>query len=388
VEGDIQIYFNYAGNILRGLIPYRDFALEYPPGALPFFLLPRLFSGDVMRFRGFFMVEVMLVDLLGLLLVLFYCRKRGFSQAYQGLAGLFYTALPAVLGLISYQRFDLIPAVIVLAAVVLFDSGCRIPAWFMLGFGFAVKLYPVILTPVFLFKSYRDKTLKTDLLFGIPAAVLSTALLWVPLMIVSGNKFWFFLKYHGERGIQLESIYSTILLIARLFGYPISTEFSYGSWNVVSTASPFLAKVSFLVMLVILGAVLVHSIEIIKRKNWEIEDLPRLSVLMIMGFIIGGKVLSPQYLLWVIPLIVIALPEKSRHRKKIWGSFIFLTLLSFVIYPVFYKSLIDLHLLPLVFLVIRNSLLVLVFYMLVVSGRKPIGKMLKKEGLAHEKGDL
>ena len=37
---DTPVYQNYGDAIWRGEFPYRDFRVEYPPGALPFFFLP------------------------------------------------------------------------------------------------------------------------------------------------------------------------------------------------------------------------------------------------------------------------------------------------------------------------------------------------------------
>lgn len=368
LEADIEIYFKYAAEILRGLVPYRDFAIEYPPGALPFFLLPKLLAGDVFSYRRFFVAEVMLVDFIGLLLILYYGRKHGFSPRHVYFTGLLYVVLPAVIGLVGYQRFDFIPAVLVLGAIILLDKGYRVWAWALLGLGFAVKLYPVILTPVFLISAWREKSLKRDVLYGLPVFALTAAVVWLPFLAAAGPKFWFFLSYHASRGIQLESFYSTILLVARWFGYPVSTEFSYGSWNVVSQVSPVLAKMSFFVMGTLMSLVLVHSLAVAQNGSPTDGDIPRQALLMVMAFIIGGKVLSPQYLLWLIPLLVIALREDSRYRRKVWVAFALLTLISFLIYPVNYKGLIDLRLWPSLLILARNGLLLAVFYLLLKNG--------------------
>src|SRR5438067_13414561 len=39
---DTGIYQDYGDAVLAGKVPYRDFRLEYPPGALPVFILPAL----------------------------------------------------------------------------------------------------------------------------------------------------------------------------------------------------------------------------------------------------------------------------------------------------------------------------------------------------------
>lgn len=366
VETDIHIYFSYAGKILSGLFPYRDFGLEYPPGALPFFVLPRLFTNDLMTFRQLFVAEMMLVDLLSLLLVLWYWRMNGFSEKFVYLAGLMFTTLPVVLGLLTYQRYDLVPAVLVLGVIILFVKGRHTPAWILLGFAFAVKLYPLILAPVLLIASYKQKKLRNDLLKGVPAAAAAAAAVWLPFMLRAGSEFWVFLTYHAERGIQLESLYSSFIVAANFLGYPAATAFSFGSWNVESAVSSQLARSSFVVMLLLMILVLVHCWLVVKRPYWTVLDLPRLSVLMVLAFIIGGKVLSPQYLLWVLPLLAIALQEDSLYLNKIWGLFALVTFGSFLIFP--YLGLIDLELWPSLLLMVRNALLVVLFYFLFKKG--------------------
>ena len=39
---DTYIYQGYGANVLNGQFPYRDFPLEYPPAALPAFIIPEL----------------------------------------------------------------------------------------------------------------------------------------------------------------------------------------------------------------------------------------------------------------------------------------------------------------------------------------------------------
>src|SRR6476620_4337784 len=43
---DTPIYEHYGDATLHGKVPYRDFSVEYPPGALPVFILPSVLAGE------------------------------------------------------------------------------------------------------------------------------------------------------------------------------------------------------------------------------------------------------------------------------------------------------------------------------------------------------
>src|SRR4051794_34946090 len=59
---DLGSYFSQSMPITRGMIPYRDIALEYPPLALPFFMAPLLVGGDLRSYKLAFIVEMILVN--------------------------------------------------------------------------------------------------------------------------------------------------------------------------------------------------------------------------------------------------------------------------------------------------------------------------------------
>ena len=59
---DTPIYQRYGDAIANGHVPYRDFQLEYPPGALPMFALPSLLrsqDGDLDGYRAGFEAEML-----------------------------------------------------------------------------------------------------------------------------------------------------------------------------------------------------------------------------------------------------------------------------------------------------------------------------------------
>ena len=61
---DIPLYRTYGERVADGLVPYRDFAFEYPPGALPALVLPALVTDSLEAYRVAFVAELALVGAL------------------------------------------------------------------------------------------------------------------------------------------------------------------------------------------------------------------------------------------------------------------------------------------------------------------------------------
>src|SRR5206468_8697710 len=70
---DTPIYQRYGDAIANGQVPYRDFVLEYPPAALPLFVVPSLLrspDGDLSGYRRGFEAEMLVCGALVLLFML------------------------------------------------------------------------------------------------------------------------------------------------------------------------------------------------------------------------------------------------------------------------------------------------------------------------------
>src|SRR5258705_1996548 len=114
-----------------GELPYRDFPVEYPPGALPAFLAPTYFGNYQLTFAR-------LMAICGMLCLGLTALAR---PARWGLPLL--AVSPLLLGSIVLTRFDLWPMVFVTAALAAFVHDRHRLGWAALGAGFAIKLFPV-----------------------------------------------------------------------------------------------------------------------------------------------------------------------------------------------------------------------------------------------------
>ncbi len=107
---DTPVYETYGEAMVDGDVPYRDFKVEYPPLALPVFLLPAIGDGDYREQFEWLMAFCGCVTLFFVALSLRVLRL--------GIATLAFVALaPLAIGTVVLSRFDLWPTALVAAAL-------------------------------------------------------------------------------------------------------------------------------------------------------------------------------------------------------------------------------------------------------------------------------
>ena len=272
---DWPTYERYGDAILnRGLVPYRDFAVEYPPGALAVFVLPAAFG----NYAGAFAWEMAVC---GVVLVAVVAAIRREAAFYVALA-------PLLAGSLILSRFDLWPALLTVAALAALLRDHHRLGWGLLGAAVAAKLWPLALVPLVLAWSYRAGRIRAALV-GLAVA----AAVFVPFAIVAPHGLWDSLSGQASRPLQIESLGASLFTA---FGHP-NVISSHGSQNVAghgAVAALFaLLQVAALVALWIAFA----------RGPATGDRLLRYSAASVCAFIAFGKVLSPQFLLWLIPLV-------------------------------------------------------------------------------------
>jgi uncharacterized membrane protein len=150
---DTPVYQRYGNAMADGKVPYRDFSVEYPPGALPVFALPGLAEPgrdqDVSPgFRRTFETLMWLCGAGALLAMAVVLRALRRPRREVWFALLLAAVAPLALGSVILSRFDLWPAVLVVAALAALVSGRLRIGHALLGLGVTAKLYPAILIPL------------------------------------------------------------------------------------------------------------------------------------------------------------------------------------------------------------------------------------------------
>lgn len=361
VTGDSANYEFWAGQMLTfQLNAYSEFGMEYPPGSIPFIVLPGIHKPLDDSYRTRFVLAMIAVDLVGLLALLVLARRWGSS-----LGPWIWVAVVPLLGPISYNRLDLVPAVATILAIERFSAR----AWFggggWLGYGVVAKVYPALFVPV-AFAAARKK----HILLGAGVVV---ALFLLPYLGFLDDVYRNVLGYHTERGIQIESLWGFVLLFASKFGHAIGIVFNFGALHVESSLSPALEVLSELLSLGFVGlgvwlatrarqrnAARAGSAGLPHETDVSGPELTAILFMTMAGTLAVGSVFSPQYMVWLGAFAAAALCDRETWLRVPGLAVLPAALMTQFIYPFFYGRLVATEMPALVLLASRNFLILFV----------------------------
>jgi uncharacterized membrane protein len=322
---DLPVYENYGEAMARGELPYRDFAVEYPPAALPVFLVPAVGDGDSdtyrRRFEGLMAAfGAMLVVGVALALV-----ALGAGLGRLAAAVGFVAVAPLLLGSVLLSRFDLWPALVVAAALAAVLAGRLRLGSGLLGLGVAAKLWPGVLVPLVVAYVWRTRGRREGLVcLGVCAAVVLVCFL--PFLVLAPVDVLDSVWRQARRPLQIESIGSALLLAGHhAFGLDITMQSSSGSQNLEGALPDVLAVVHGLVQ----AAVLIALWVAFARGPATRERLVRYAAAVVVAFVALGKVLSPQFLIWLVPLVPLVRGRRGLVASGVLAVALVLTQLWF-----------------------------------------------------------
>jgi hypothetical protein len=362
---DTPIYQRYGDAMRNGQVPYRDFQLEYPPAALPVFVIPSLLrsqEGDLHGYRQGFEAEMLLCGALTLLFMLSILLSLDAGAARMGAALGFAALAPLALGSVELSRFDLWPTALTTGALAALVAGRHRLGSGVLGLAVAAKLFPAVLAPVAAVWVWRRGG-RRELLAcaGLFAAVLAVIVL--PFFALAPHGVWHSLTTQTSRPLQIETLGAGVLLVAHVAGgVGITMQSSHGSQNLVGGGPDVLATVQT----VLQAMALVVTWIWFARGPATRERLVRASAAAVCAFIAFGKVLSPQFLMWLVPVVPLVRGRRGTFAGALLAVALVLTQLWF---PFRYWDLV-LHFRPFPswLVLARDLALVVLFAVLTVPG--------------------
>jgi hypothetical protein len=354
---DTPVYQDYGEAMAAGQVPYRDFDLEYPPGALPVFWLPTL--GPDEHYASIFdaLMAICAVAMLVLVLRALVSLDASATRLLAGavLVGLF----PLALGSVVLSRYDLWPVALTVAALAAVLGGRDRLGLVVLGLAVTAKIYPlVLLPPILVYVARRRGGREAMVGFGFFALVVAVVVL--PFLVASPGGLIDSLQRQLERPLQIESLGASTLLAAHQLGlYDPTVVSTFGSQNLEGSLPDALA----LAQTVVQAAALVAVWLLFARGPATSERLVVACAGSVVVFVAFGKVLSPQFLIWLVPLVPLAAGRTGLTVAALLGAALATTHLWF---PTRYWDVVALE--PAGWLVfVRNLLLVALAVVLVAT---------------------
>jgi hypothetical protein len=282
--------------IKDGDLPYRDQEIEYPPLSIPVLIAPIYLDDSTQGFVDGFMWEMLSFDLAIVLLIAL--ALPGDTRRVLSAIGIYTVGVVLLSGVVLdpslidtgpliLTRFDLVPALFVLAAVLARDRA-RSATWsVLLSVGAAIKAFPLFLYPALL-RGERD-------LRRVVFAGAIPLLLCAGAVLVMGDEFGSAIGYHTERALQVESLAASPFEIAHVPGGDTEVVIGHGGFEITASGASAARWIS-----VVVGAAVYLALVVAGWRS-RASNLELVCALLAV-LVVFSPVLSPQFLLWILPL--------------------------------------------------------------------------------------
>ena len=258
------------------------------------------------------------------------------------------------MGFLSFARVEGITTSFVLVAL-LYAVERPVVASLLLSVATWIKVWPAaVIAPLLIASAKRIQILLTGLAVSAVVAVFA-------VLTGAGSHLFDFAINQGDRGMQLEATFSTPwvwLSVFRIGGAKIADNLAINSTEVYGPGADIAALLMqpLLIVAAVTGAVLMMWA--LRRGAQRQELLLEGSLLMVTAFIVFNKVGSPQFIIWLLPVVVAGLVH-DWDRWKIPATLLMgIAFTTFIIYPLFYTPLIHANPIMAAVLTSRNVLLV------------------------------
>ena len=253
-------------------------SIEYPPVIGLGNWLISFITPSENSFRSFFDINALII------IVLFFISAtivRKISPTYQYI----FPLAPAVIASL-FINWDMWAVVSTLLAIYYFDKKNYEVSGIWLGVSIATKFFPIVLLLPVAIIFYRSSQIHLFYRY-----LFTTALFWsainIPIALIHFDGWWRFFKLNLERGADFGSIWFALSLL---------------DVNV-----PYLDLIYPLISIGFFIGLAFYLLKLAKLPN-----LAAVALFALVIFTTVSKVYSPQYILWLTPLAVIALQNRKQ----------------------------------------------------------------------------
>ncbi|AXG77416.1 glycosyltransferase family 87 protein [Streptomyces paludis] len=343
VTSDVsEIYRGWYEVLRTGTYPVGDVTWQYPPAAALAVVSPA-----ALPFLGYapaFFVLVCLCDavVLGLLLA---AGRAGAGPERSARGAWVWIAGVPLLGATAYARYDLMVTAVAVGALL---AGAARPRLLgvLAGFGAVLKVWPALL----LVGTARGRVTRRAWTAAAVTAGAVTALCWVAMPGALA-----FLTYQRDRGTEVESLGALVFQVARHFGWEGSVLFSYGSVEFAGPYVPLMSRLALALAVVAFGWLLVWRL---RARGLTAAVLPDAAFAAVLLFTTVSRVISPQYMLWLVGLAAVCLTRRPGRMALPAVLVLAATAVTQLEFPLWFDQVVAGRPLGVALLFVRNGLLV------------------------------
>lgn len=294
--GDVGHYRYIADRVADGEIPYHDYYVEYPPAALAAFLVVQPFDDYAFAFK----LAMVVLGLATLAVAMIALRLLEAPSRIPALLVVF-AAAPIALGHLLLNRYDLWPALLATGALTAILADRSPLAGGLAGAAFAAKIFTAAAVPVAAVRLARTGG-RRSLVSAAASFAFVVVMVVGPFAALAPGGVAYSFWSQSSRALHAESAGGSLLLALDAIGvYDARLRAGLGI-EVVAVPADALAVLATLFQVCAIALVTV-----LYARGAETRD--RLVVAFtatVVAFVAFGKVLSPQYLVWLVPLVPLA----------------------------------------------------------------------------------
>ncbi|BDZ51921.1 hypothetical protein GCM10025867_41620 [Frondihabitans sucicola] len=355
--GDLPVYLHWTTEAFQGgTWPVFDYDWVYPAGALVPVLLPGVLGANL--YGVVWLVLIAAANAVALQALI----RRGRLLRNQTAAG-WWVLTVGVLCPVDLLRIEGFTAPMVVVGMLFLGSRPRI-AGLLLAAATWIKVWPAaVIVAVIVASTKRWIVILTGLATSVG----------VSLVVVLGggaSHLTSFVNQQNGRPLQIEAPLSTPWLWMSMFQVPgarlfhdsaLITEEVTGPGDAWMVANGTWVMFGVMAALVVLLAIATHRLSALVHPMGKEVDLVLVGALgLATAFIVFNKVGSPQYMLWLTPIVAVGLVLRPPDWKTPALLMLAVAILTTLVFPTFYFALIALHPLVLILLAARNILLLVV----------------------------
>lgn len=296
-------------------------ATEYPPLAMVFFAIPRLFGSSPWGYETAYVAMMWAFMVLGLLMADRTARDLGYSR---GRAMGLYSLLVLLLLEFVLDRFDMIVAVFVIASLMFFAEGRSRMSFLMLAIATLLKVVPAVLFPVLLIALVAQGR-RRDALEGALLYIMTGAAVMAVFWLVEPDSVTSFLDYNSDRPLQIESVAASFLYPLSMMGVSdmwiqsADEEGSHLSDNLRGSLPDDVASVLLPVTCIAVLAVwALYAWRERRGPSGGIAMMAFACLAAMLMFLVTNKVFSSQYLLWLVgPVLLVLMTSGKREGRAV-----------------------------------------------------------------------